>query len=293
MDYEKKYKDALERARNIKFGDPNSATANVVCESIFPELVESEGEKIRKEIINYFKCQSREESSRKDIHNKWIVWLEKQGDYNKLVEEMKERKKLISKEKEKVTSTNGKLSLSGRIAILEELLAFTKEKQGEQKETPCDRCKKAQPYHSCQDITELGRCYLELEKQSKQNSTNSYCQDNCKGFQETGKCFADGECKAKKEAKQKPARSEKDFDDFFNLESVIDIVEMYGKGEAPLYGDDVTSELEWLKSLRDKVYWKPTDGQMQALELVVQYHAFADQDKREKIVALFNDLKKL
>jgi len=38
------------------------------------------------------------------------------------------------------------------------------EKQGEQKETPCDKCKKAQPSHSCQDITALGRCYLEHEQ---------------------------------------------------------------------------------------------------------------------------------
>ena len=43
-----------------------------------------------------------------------------------------------------------------------------------------------------------------LEKQGEQKPADSYCQENCKGFQETGKCFADGECKAKKEAKQKP-----------------------------------------------------------------------------------------
>ena len=35
------------------------------------------------------------------------------------------------------------------------------EKQGKQKETLCDKCKKAQPSHSCQDITALGRCYIE------------------------------------------------------------------------------------------------------------------------------------
>lgn len=53
--------------------------------------------------------------------------------------------------------------------------------------------------------------------------------------------------------------------------------------------------LDWLKSLKNRVqpHWKPTEGQMQALEFVVQYHAFASQDTREKIVALFNDLKKL
>ena len=45
---------------------------------IIPELAESEDEKIRKEIINYFKCQTRDEPSRKDIHNKWASWLERQ-----------------------------------------------------------------------------------------------------------------------------------------------------------------------------------------------------------------------
>lgn len=39
-----------------------------------------------------------------------------------------------------------------------------------------------------------------LEKQGEQKPANSYCQENCKGFQETGKCFADGDCKAKREA---------------------------------------------------------------------------------------------
>lgn len=34
---------------------------------------------------------------------------------------------------------------------------------------------------------------------------DDYCKENCKGFQETGKCFADGECKAKRDAEQKPA----------------------------------------------------------------------------------------
>ena len=41
---------------------------------------ESEDERIREEIINYFQCQSRDEPTRKDIHNKWIAWLEKQGE---------------------------------------------------------------------------------------------------------------------------------------------------------------------------------------------------------------------
>lgn len=37
------------------------------------------------------------------------------------------------------------------------------EKQGEQ-ETLCDKCRKEHPSHSCQDITELGRCAVEHEQ---------------------------------------------------------------------------------------------------------------------------------
>lgn len=49
----------------------------------------------------------------------------------------------------------------------EEMLAWL-EKQSEQKEMVCDKCKKEQPSHSCQDITALGRCAL--EKQNEKSS---------------------------------------------------------------------------------------------------------------------------
>lgn len=45
------------------------------------------------------------------------------------------------------------------------------EKQDGQKETPCDKCRKEQPSHSCQDIAELGRCAL--EHQCGQESTDN------------------------------------------------------------------------------------------------------------------------
>ena len=43
------------------------------------------------------------------------------------------------------------------------------EKQGEQ-ETLCDKCKKSQPSHSCQDITALGRCAVEHEQKTADNN---------------------------------------------------------------------------------------------------------------------------
>ena len=48
------------------------------------------------------------------------------------------------------------------------------EKQGEQEEILCDKCKKAQPSHSCQDITALGRCALETQSTKPIEFTVTY-----------------------------------------------------------------------------------------------------------------------
>ena len=77
MDYKEKYEQALERARNIRFGNPQSATANTVCEEIFPELKESEDERIRKAILALV-TQSGHILSPMN-QKSMIGWLKKQG----------------------------------------------------------------------------------------------------------------------------------------------------------------------------------------------------------------------
>lgn len=51
-DYKKRYEEALERARELHdkhpLGEPPTWT---ICEQIFPELAESEDERIRKSLI--------------------------------------------------------------------------------------------------------------------------------------------------------------------------------------------------------------------------------------------------
>ena len=78
MNYEQKYKEALERASHIK--DHNTiGTPQEIAELIFPELRESEDERIRKEIledIRNVKAVSSEEYRKKA--DRWIAWLEKQ-----------------------------------------------------------------------------------------------------------------------------------------------------------------------------------------------------------------------
>ena len=83
MDYEKKYKEAIERAkqwRNAPNVDKIPTFANRVIEEIFPELKESEDDTIRKELIEYHKAQAFLYGKPNNKHVKFVAWLEKQGE---------------------------------------------------------------------------------------------------------------------------------------------------------------------------------------------------------------------
>lgn len=79
VDYKAKYEEALERAKRWADGtlQPERTTPQGVCEAIFPELRESEDEKIRKEMIGMInECTNW-------AHKKeYVKYLEKQKDIN-------------------------------------------------------------------------------------------------------------------------------------------------------------------------------------------------------------------
>ena len=85
MDYEKKYKEALERARHALDCDRNGLvkTDKPLIFSMFSELKESEDERIRKEIIEHLRLEIEPECTlSEDEGKRWIAWLEKQGEPN-------------------------------------------------------------------------------------------------------------------------------------------------------------------------------------------------------------------
>lgn len=79
MDYEELYKDALERARQVHTTNVDENKKST--EYIFPELKESEDEKIRKDILSFAENMLKNNISKaqKDKFKFWISWLEKQG----------------------------------------------------------------------------------------------------------------------------------------------------------------------------------------------------------------------
>ena len=80
MDYEKKYKEALERAKTFY----ENANANGLIlkkwwvEQVFPELKESEDERIRNNCIHFLELQKTHHAATFEI-DECIAWIEKQG----------------------------------------------------------------------------------------------------------------------------------------------------------------------------------------------------------------------
>ena len=81
---EKAYDEALERAKKLKETCDSTAVVGW-CEYIFPEIRESEDERIRKTIIRFFKDSYPNEIEMYDgsvTVGKALAWLEKQGEHN-------------------------------------------------------------------------------------------------------------------------------------------------------------------------------------------------------------------
>jgi len=98
MDYEKKYKEALERAKVIYQGSYKPDTAATIAETlqnVFPELKEEyEDEKIRKELIDFFQDWHKIKPSRLSVNvSDILAWLEKQGEQNLVNFEEAEKEK--------------------------------------------------------------------------------------------------------------------------------------------------------------------------------------------------------
>ncbi len=79
MDYEKKYNEALERARQFSEHPLQEDSSNIV-EYIFPELQESKDERIRESLLEYLHTLPNHYSHDGVCAPEWIAWLEKQGE---------------------------------------------------------------------------------------------------------------------------------------------------------------------------------------------------------------------
>lgn len=81
MDYEKKYKAALERAKEyLTPNNPECIDTLDAITTIFPELKKSDDERTRKDIIDFVKSSILTTDER---YNRFLNWIEEQVPKNK------------------------------------------------------------------------------------------------------------------------------------------------------------------------------------------------------------------
>lgn len=251
------YKEKLEEAKRL-YESANDEQKHII-ENLFPELKESEGERIRKALINYLITDEDNGVSKVGqipIDNV-IAWLEKQveqkstnkveskfhkgdwitnGDYTWKIVEVKPLYYILQ-------SQDGNIIVDDTIFHTDEHFhSFTTEdakdgdvlysldskqpfifkhrKTNEQANVYCginiygkffvgntkdciittDKYIPATKEQRDTLFTKMKESGYEFDFETKElKKIDTYCQENCKGFQETGRCFCDGECKAKKE----------------------------------------------------------------------------------------------
>ena len=185
---------------------------------LFPELKESEDERIRKELIEYFRWNVKQILN--DFSNKeCLAWLEKQG------EQKFEQKFFIN---DKVVH-----KATGKIWTI---------------------------HHYLKD-------------------TNSYYVEDNDGLLHH---YIESELKL---IEQKPAWSG---EDEYNLAWIVET--LLGLDGDKEYTDSCKKMAKWLKSLKDRYTWKPSDEQMKALEEATNKQWDVDGDA---LWHLYQDLKKL
>ena len=127
--YEKKYKEALERAKQIH--NEHRAQCADIMTKVFPELKESEDERIRKDLIVFVKGSISDKKS--EQRKAYLAWIKKQGDPADInPSEFDLRLNKLLKQFESLPKEELASSLNFYLNVVQNDGIYKEEKQGEQ-----------------------------------------------------------------------------------------------------------------------------------------------------------------
>lgn len=254
--YKEKYEQALERAKTL-YENANGMILKKWVEQVFPELRETDDEKIRKEIIRFIRMEVEDEI----VGNKWIAWLE-----NIPV--------TIDHEKREGFHLGYKAC---------------HEEQSEQKpEENKGNLEGISPKWSVEDEENFCSVYLDV-KSARQNTVNSLSGELKEQEQKRMDEVISWLRSLKGRVLPKQEWSEEDEQHIDSLLKRLDAL-CRNKFERTRFA--ISEDRDWLKSLRPQNRWKPSDEQMEALDWQVENTSVGSwQYKATK--ELMVDLKKL
>lgn len=278
MDYEKEYKEALERAKIWKDKSGMPKDKQGILDDIFPELKESGDERIRKELIAYFEQFDNGELHGVDISD-WIAWLEKQGEKSadKMIEAL--RTEYEKGRADAITEMQG----GQKPLVIDEGKAemdycFTKMMNGEKVSSAWSK--------NDEEMWIDAIKYLELfDAQGIHGDVAVPCMEWLKSL--------------KDRVQPKQEWSEDDKGNMLSVKCVIDKAwhNQDFREDTGYSAEELESLWNWFDNIWQKVKypqnpWKPSEEQMKWFSDIIDYHQFST--KGQKIMqSLYNDLKKL
>ena len=269
------YKEKLEEAKRLY--ETANTDQRYVLESLFPELKESEYERVRKALIEYFNEQC-DMSDWNGVYGYQVVaWLEKQGkttdidpvfSYNNLV--TKKQDGIDNCPLECSTNTvmtdSKKNQVEPRFKVGDWVVLSTSDGEKVVQIDSIEHFKSGEPRY----ITSEGRWFG--------NGTKA-------------RLLTDKDVEtitlpeSKIIVKQKPAWSK---EEEVKINRIVACLENLNVAD----NDILLKDVDWLKSLKERCTWKPSDKQIHAFEQVYDWYNdnFAPS---ETLTSLYNDLKKL
>lgn len=247
-----RYDEAIERAKGVIEQNPLMEYLKKGIEYIFPELKESEDERMARELIAHFRNNSVSETWSGLNVKKVIAWLEKQGEHANFRNKIQIGDKVTRNE-------------DGVLVNLSQLERVAKpaENKGEHDMGISETTK--------QKLED--NLYKALEKETP---------ESCNEFLE-------------KQGEQKPAEwSEEDKKMIHYIENAI----KYDKSRTYLNskGIEIKNVCDWLKYLKRRYTWKPSDMQMHYLSWIANVKlgdSVVEQEVSKHLNELLEDLKKL
>ena len=326
----KRYDRTIERAKITLdcCGSTSIATKNTIYD-ILPELKESEDEKVRKWIIDDIRCnmdnEPLENSEYKKQAKKAIAWLIKQGEPTDInPSEFDLRLNKLIKQFETLPKEELASSLSFYLNVVQNDGTYkADEKKGEQK--PTDTCdsliikSKEFPASEKRDFGYFNEPTDKVEQKFHEGdwvvvstakgdrvvqiASVEYSKDGYPSYITTeGRWFGnvtkarlltdkDAEIVILPESrviKSKSPWSEEDEQIILSIEQVMNCASLLN-----IVPEKVDKIRTWLKSLEQRIEWKPSDEQMKALHDLNLTGNISYAGQGQVLIELYNDLKKL
>ena len=296
MNYEKKYRKALERAKRLH-SEPTGGTERIVCEQIFPELRWSEDERIRQAIIKGLSSCGKKYWGGFEVKAA-IAWLEKRGEQKQEEQprynigdilcdlSCNEYDKDAQLNYEIIDIRNGMyICDNGSIPISQQSEYRLVAKKAEQK--PVDDASNDEDSVS-NELREASFIFAATQMVHKASPEEREL--------ELISSFEEG---AKWQSAQNPTWSEEDEYMTEKLLGWLSTLINYISEDAMVSLDlrreriqQVEQIRTWLTSLKDRHTWKPSDEQMDALEYHLK-HTNENSRLYKETKKLYDQLKKL